>query len=65
MTPPSYCPLKRQRPTLDGHRPTQYLRAVEIPQSPLGDEASRVEQLVYDTLGAGLQIVDIVPFDPR
>ncbi|MBD2426983.1 hypothetical protein [Phormidium sp. FACHB-1136] len=44
---------------------TYTLQAVEIPNSPLGDEASRVEQLVYDTLGAGLQIVDIVPFDPN
>lgn len=40
------------------------LQAVEIPQSPLGAEASLVEQLVYDTLGAGLQITDIAPYTP-
>lgn len=43
---------------------TYTLQAVEIPSSPLGEAASRVEQLVYDTQGSGLQIIDIVPFDP-
>lgn len=43
---------------------TYTLQAVEIPSSPLGEEASRVEQLVYDTQSSGLQIIDIVPFDP-
>ncbi|MBD2311118.1 hypothetical protein H6G20_05395 [Desertifilum sp. FACHB-1129] len=40
------------------------LRTVEIPQSPLGAQASLVEQLVYQTLSGGLQITDIRPFDP-
>lgn len=43
---------------------TYTLQAVEIPSSPLGEAASRVEQLVYDTQSSGLQIIDIVPFDP-
>lgn len=43
---------------------TYTLQAVEIPSSPLGEDASRVEQLVYDTQSSGLQIIDIVPFDP-
>lgn len=43
---------------------TYTLQAVEIPSSPLGEDASSVEQLVYDTMGAGLQITNIVPFDP-
>ncbi len=40
------------------------LRVVEIPRSPLGSNASLVEQLVYQTMGAGLQITDITPYDP-
>jgi len=40
------------------------LKTVEIPQSPLGTNASLVEQLVYTTMAAGLQITDITPYDP-
>ncbi|NES97947.1 MAG: hypothetical protein F6K32_22605 [Desertifilum sp. SIO1I2] len=40
------------------------LRTVEIPQSPLGSDAPLVEQLIYQTMSAGLQITDITPYDP-
>jgi hypothetical protein len=39
------------------------LRAVEIPSSPLGNDASLVERLIYSTMAAGLQITDITPYD--
>ena len=41
------------------------LRAVEIPQSPLGNEASVVEQKIYQMRSAGLEITQIVPFTPN
>jgi len=40
------------------------LRAIEIPQSPLEDQASLVEKLVYSTMASGLQITDIQPYNP-
>lgn len=41
------------------------LEAVEIPHSPLGSEAPLVEQKIYETRSAGLQITNIVPFEPK
>jgi hypothetical protein len=41
------------------------MQAVEIPKSPLGDNASLVEKLVYSTMASGLQITDIAPYDPE
>ena len=40
------------------------LETVEIPRSPLGKDASVVEQKIYEIRAAGLQIIDIAPFDP-
>ena len=41
------------------------LKAVEIPQSPLGKNATLAEQLIYTALSSGLQITQILPFDPN
>ncbi|PIG91584.1 hypothetical protein [Gloeocapsopsis sp. IPPAS B-1203] len=41
------------------------LEAVEIPHSPLGSDASLVEQRIYEIRSAGLQIINIVPFEPK
>lgn len=40
------------------------LEAVEIPRSPLEADAPLVEQKIYEIRAAGLQIIDIVPFNP-
>lgn len=41
------------------------LEAVEIPRSPLKTDAPLVEQKIYEIRSAGLQITDIVPFNPN
>ena len=41
------------------------LEAVEIPRSPLGSNASLVEQKIYEIRATGLQITNIVPFEPK
>jgi len=41
------------------------LQAVEIPRSPLGENAPLVERKIYDLRAAGLQITDITPYDPN
>lgn len=40
------------------------LEAVEIPRSPLGENAPLVERKIYELRSAGLQITDITPYDP-
>lgn len=41
------------------------LQAVEIPRSPLGDDAPLVEQKVYEMRAAGLEITRMVEFKPQ
>lgn len=41
------------------------LQAVEIPRSPLGENAPLVERKIYDLRAAGVQITDITPYDPN
>jgi hypothetical protein len=40
------------------------IQATEIQTSPLGEDASVVEQKIYEMRSAGLQITNIEPFDP-
>lgn len=41
------------------------VRAVEIPKSPLGNEASGIDQKIYEFRSAGLEITQMVPFKPN
>jgi hypothetical protein len=41
------------------------VQTTEIPQSPLGNEASAVEKKIYELQAAGLEITNIVPYDPN
>jgi len=40
------------------------VKAVEIPKSPLGNDASLIEQKVYEIRSSGLEIVQMSPFKP-
>lgn len=44
---------------------TFVLDAVDIPQSPLGKDATDVERAVYNVREAGLEITEIKPFSPN
>lgn len=44
---------------------TFVLEAVDIPQSPLGKDATDVERAVYNVREAGLEITEIKPFSPN
>jgi hypothetical protein len=41
------------------------VQAVEIPRSPLGQDASLIEQKIYEMRSSGLQITKMVEFNPQ
>ncbi|MGG6262804.1 hypothetical protein ACQ4M3_20540 [Leptolyngbya sp. AN03gr2] len=41
------------------------VRAVEIPKSPLGNDASGIDQKIYEFRSAGLEITQMAPFKPN
>jgi hypothetical protein len=44
---------------------TLTIAAVAIPTSPLGDKANSLEQMVYQMRASGLEITEIVDYDPK